>query len=220
MQRMLRYFLDHLLLSIGCLLVPDIAAANVIYTYVGQIERIEYNNTSSNTPSPFTQGESVSAEITIPALTSGHFVIVSSLLFIEGVPVPGVGLGSGYVQFGSPDERIRFSPGDVTVAIVGNFPETPTNPLIEHADLCCIFQPPWFGGGENGQTIFNENEFRSAYLPTGQTNTNVTAFGTGIWSARVIAEPASVSMFALALITLLTVVGGWWHRGRQSSPGT
>lgn len=214
-QEVFRLWLCPLLFSLICLLTPGMAAATVIYTYSGHIGRIEYNGTASSTSSPFTQGEAVSAEITVPGLTSGHFSVVGSQLFVNGIPVFGSGLGSGYVQFGSAAERILFAPGNVQSAIAGNFPEAATDPLIESAQFCCDFRPPWFNGQENGQAVFNGHDFWALYLPTGLSNINVTAFGTGVWSARVIPEPASAGMFVLALMGLLGIAGGLHRRTRR-----
>ena len=151
----------------------------------------------------------------MPGLTSGHFAVTASLLFIDDVPVFGAGLGSGFIQFGSSDEKILFSPGNVQSAIAGNFPETSTDPLIENAQFCCDFRPPWFNNQENGQAVFNGSDFWALYLPTGLSNINVTAFGTGVWSARVIPEPASVGMFVLALLGLFKIASGQRHHGRR-----
>lgn len=208
-----------LVFTLVCLMVPGIAKSAVLYTYSGWINRIEYNDTAPDTLSPFTVGEVVFAELVLPVQGAGRFIVGASALFIDGVPQFGSGLGAGRIQFGSPDERIVYTPGDVTLAVVANFPKTASTPLIDHVDFCCVLQPPWFQGGENGQAVFSGDDFWAMYLPTGQTNINVTAYGTGAWSARIIPEPAAAGMFGLAVIGLLMIASSPRHRShRRPSP--
>lgn len=202
---MLRRMTSWLWLS---LLVPlwlaasiDRAAAGVLYTYVGTITHIEYNDVDPGQDWPFTLGAPVVAQLYIPYLKTGSFYIIPGFLYVDN--------GDGLVGYESPSDlfgHILFGPpGNASIPLgegfaSGQFGQS-LMPLIEHASFCCNFREidPKF---ENGDAFIVGNDFISHYLTTGYSTINITAYGTGRWTARFISEPASLAVFSIALLGL------------------
>jgi hypothetical protein len=182
------------------------AKADVLLTYAGTVNRIEYNGVNPSDPNPFAVGQAVSAEVLIPGFTSGSFVVSGPgplLLFVNGVPQPVTGF-SGFVQFGGTvgQNTIIMEPLNVGRAIAGLFPD-PSGAIVTAADFCCRFGPPFAANSENGQAIFGGNgDFLAFYLPTGQSAVNFTAFGSGFWSAQLVPEPATLLLLGAAVAGL------------------
>lgn len=183
----------------------DRAAAGVLYTYVGTITHIEYNNVDPAQDWPYALGAPVVAQIYIPSLRSGFFSVTPGVLYVDN--------GTGPIGYTSPPEfffgYITFGlPGNTTIPFAftdggdssGQFGQS-SMPLIERASFCCVF-PESNPAFENGDALITGNDFFSHYFPTGQGEINITAYGTGRWTARFIPEPASVAVFSIALIGL------------------
>ncbi|WP_144299809.1 hypothetical protein [Elioraea rosea] len=179
--------------------------AKAIFTYIGQVTHLEYNNLPQNTASPFALGQTVTGILELE-IYGRQFGIYNGILYISepsGVKTYQDFNVSGFVQFGDAGERASFGPAMVGFALKGNLSES-NGQLIEHADFCCGFSS--YGAGyENGQTVFEGDNFRAAYRPTGQTDTNVSVWGTGIWAVRVIPEPQSLALLCTAVFILLMI---------------
>jgi len=180
------------LIAILCGIAGTTAAkADLIFNFSGEMQTIIYNNVSIGTPEPFTQGEPVTAQLR---------------LIGDNLPTTPNSVFTGFVQFGTVS-------GENTIFGVQTASITLSSTLTS-VDYCCRFSGLTYNGspfqsqtlGENGQALFGLDtdigSFTALYLPTGTTNVNVTAHGSGIWTAAPVPEPASIGLLGFAVAAL------------------
>ena len=171
------------------------ALADVVYTFDGTVTSLQYNNiTPGSIPIPFSMGESVVAELTIPHFSHGIFSVTSTGQFYVNGNYEGQATDFGSVSFGQ--NSIAFN-GGVGSTVQGFYAGGVGG--IGEADFCCNFGAPFSAAVENGQALFNADF--ALYLPTGNTSVNVTANFSGRWSVQgePVPEPASLALVGASL---------------------